>query len=278
MLFPSVCLSQPFTRHANRIAAALLALIIASAATAPGAQTRPLNDTGQLQCYDATSTAVAVNQANCGDGAANPRQGPLYGRDAAAAAGTLTKAGAGAAGFDYTKIANNGSALPASAVLGSGATDWACTKDNVTGLVWEIRTSAAGLRNRTFSYRWYSTDSASNGGDVGAVGTASNCGSTLATCDTQSYVNAVNAATLCGASDWRLPSQKELLSIVHSGVPSPSIDSAYFPDTTPGLGYWTTSTGAAVPSYAWVVYFSDGKSQPVTKSSSVAVRLVRGGV
>lgn len=38
---------------------------------------------------------------------------------------------------NYTKIANNGSILPGDAQLGTQPTDWACTKDNKTGLMWE---------------------------------------------------------------------------------------------------------------------------------------------
>lgn len=271
-----------FAKHVTRRVILLLYTVVALAWTsgAPAllAQTRPLNDTGQTQCYDATDTAVPVSAANCGDSAARPRQDARYGRDAQAAAGSLTKIGAGAAGFDFTKIANNGTTLAATATLGSAAAAWACTKDNVTGLIWEVKTATAGLRNSAHSYTWYSTDNTSNGGNVGTVGTATTCSSTLATCDTQSYVAAVNAATLCGASDWRLPSQKELLSVVHAGATNPSIDSLYFPNTATSFVYWTRSTYASNPAYAWVVYFVDGYSGADHKSNlNGAVLLVRGG-
>jgi hypothetical protein len=36
---------------------------------------------------------------------------------------------------NYTKIANDGSELSDSTKLGSNPTDWACTKDNKTGLI-----------------------------------------------------------------------------------------------------------------------------------------------
>ena len=64
-----------------------------------------------------------------------------------AGTGALPKTGAGAAGFDYTKIANDGSELPADAPLGSAAGEWACTRDNATGLVWEVKTDDGGLRD-----------------------------------------------------------------------------------------------------------------------------------
>ncbi|HSE11407.1 MAG TPA: hypothetical protein VLB69_02120, partial [Rudaea sp.] len=68
-----------------------------------------LNDTGQTGCYDVTGVAQS-----CASGVQDGR----YGRDAAAAAGALTKIGAGAAGFDFSKIANNGTVLGAGAALG----------------------------------------------------------------------------------------------------------------------------------------------------------------
>ena len=106
------------------------------------AQTRPLNDTGITFCGAATG---GNTPAPC---ASNPAgQDKDYGRDAAALAGTLVKVGGsgGVNGFDFTKIANNGTVLPASALLGSGPTEWACTRDNVTALIWEVKTTS-GLR------------------------------------------------------------------------------------------------------------------------------------
>lgn len=238
-----------------------------------------LNDTGQTQCYNAASIAVACSAAVGGDAGVNPRQDARYGRDAQAAAGGLSKIGAGAAGFDFTKIANNGTALAAGAALGNAATDWACTKDNVTGLIWEVKT-ASGLRGVAHTYTWYSTDAASNGGNVGSLG-SNTCGGTLSgfgnQCNTQNFALAVNASGgLCAATDWRLPSPRELLTLVTAGQSSPAIDTSYFPNTS-GPYYWTRSTHSAALGSAWFVHF-DGGSTPVGgKSALAAVRLVRGG-
>lgn len=239
-----------------------------------------LNDTGQTQCYNAANTPVPCSATVGGDAGVKPRQDARYGRDAQAAAGALTKVGAGAAGFDYTKIANNGSTLPTSAALGTGVADWACTKDNVTGLIWEVKTTS-GLRNMNHTYTWYSTNSTTNGGNAGALGTDT-CGGSLAAapynnqCNTQNYAAAVNAATLCGASDWRVPTRKELLTLMHAGATKPSIDTAYFPNTNTAT-WWTNSTYVADPAYAWIVYFGNGVSDAYGKSGGYFVRLVRGG-
>ena len=235
------------------------------------------NDTGQTLCYDAANVAAPCSAAVGGDAGVNPRQDGRYGRDAAAVAGQLTKIGAGAAGFDYTKIANNGSVLPATSALGNAATDWACTKDNVTGFIWEVKT-ANGLRSSAHTYTWYSTDAASNGGDVGSVG-IDTCGGSLGAyrnqCNTQNYAVAVNAAGgLCGATDWRLPTQRELLTLVHAGNASPAIDSTYFPNTVSNF-YWSKSTYAVDSIGAWIVVYDVGYTIAGAKFLNVAARLVR---
>ena len=269
----------------------LLALI-SLPATLTCAWAAGLNDTGQIQCYDASGNPVACSVS--GDDA-------RYGRDAAAQAGKLTKTGAGVAGFDYTKVCNSGElagqgACPASPALGSAATDWGCTQDNVTGLIWEVKTTDNGLRDKGWTYTWYSTDDASNGYNGvdnqatargGGVG-ANTCGGTLSgyanQCNTANYVAAVNALTgasrLCGATDWRMPALKEMQGLVDFAVPAtganPIIDSTYFPNTVIRW-YWTATNYAADPASAWNVGFDDGVSNAHDKPNGGRVRLVRGG-
>ncbi|MEO7762610.1 MAG: DUF1566 domain-containing protein [Casimicrobiaceae bacterium] len=247
------------------LAAAVLALL------GIAAQAAGLNDTGQTLCYSSTGNVVSC----AGD------QDGRFGRDAAAVAGVLPKTGAGAAGFDYTKIGNNGSVLAAGATLGGNPTDWACTRDNVTGLIWEIKTNLGGaeLRNVNYAYTWYSIV-ANNGGNAGSVG-GNTCNNSLAAygnqCNTTNYVLAVNAVGLCGHSDgWRLPTLKELQSVVNSGAVSPAIDTTYFPNTQ-SSDYWSVSNFAAQPALAWSVVFDIGKSAASAKSTLSYVRLVRGG-
>jgi hypothetical protein len=246
-------------------------LLCASLAHAgPGA----LNDTGITFCGDATT-----NTANCAtvaaDGGTFPRQDARYGRDAQAAAGTLTKVGGGGAGFDFTKIANNGSVLPAFATLGTGPTDWACTRDNVTGLIWEVKTTS-GLRNQSHIYSYYSSNSGTNGG---AVGTSS-AGSCFATgrCDTEKFVYDVNATGLCGASDWRMPTVKELEGIANLGRTNPAIDPTYFPNTS-SYGFWSNTLYADDLSRTWVVSFGSGRTYYFdNRNADGDVRLVRAGM
>lgn len=101
-----------------------------------------------------TSSGANIAQQDCGKG-----------RDVNAA---LNGAADGAVGFSFTKISNSGAALPASATLGAGANDWACTYDNVTGLMWEVKT-ASGRRSQDHTYTWFSSDASNN---LGVTGTA----------------------------------------------------------------------------------------------------------
>jgi len=231
-----------------------------------------LNDTGITDCWNDTGVA---NGSVAADGGTHPRQDCRYGRDAAAAAGTLPKVGAGSKGFDFTKIANNGSVLPASATLGSGATDWACTRDNVTGLIWEVKTSS-GLRSKSYTYTWYDSNSSTNGGSVGTASGGS-C-ETTGRCDTEKFVADVNSVGLCGASNWRMPSRQELVSIVDYSrpYPGPSIDTPYFPNT-PASSFWSASAYADDSGGAWFVVFGYGYASSLVKYGSYQVRLVRAG-
>jgi len=239
-----------------------------------------LPDTGQDTCYDGAGADVvpASDPASITrDAGAFPRQDCRYGRDAAAAAGALTKIGAGAGGRDYTKIANNGSTLAAGAPLGANPGDWACTKDNTTGLTWEVKTNTpADLRYQFHAYAWHSTDGATNGGDAGSAGTDT-CSATLPSgqCNTQAFVTAVNTQQLCGFSDWRLPSHRELLTLVYLDGSAPTIAPDYFPNTLPDP-FWSATTYARFPDSAWQVDFLSNYINNA-KTQAVRVRLVRGG-
>lgn len=213
-----------------------------------GAQSLPrLNDTGQTQCVDDTLMLGPCTAASTGDAAAHPGQDGRHGRDAA----SPTKTGGGEAGFDFTRLCWNGAAegdaLCAGPLVantsgtpsGAPATDWACTRDNVTGLVWSLQTRA----NAT----WATANSDTSHNDT----------------------------SRCGFADWRLPSVRELRSIVHLGRSNPTIDPGYFPATVSGP-YWSSNTHAESALNVWIMWFSTGDSGFLSKGTGVInTRLVR---
>jgi hypothetical protein len=190
----------------------------------------------------------------------------------------------------YTKISNSGAILPDTAKLGSGSNDWACTKDNKSGLTWEVKTDDGGLRDKDWTYSWYKP-SGDNGGFAGYTDTtygAPNC-STKDNCNTDAFTNAVNAKGLCGKNDWRMPTKDELMKLVYcsdgkydtdgactnyTSVTRPTINSTYFPNTLSDW-YWSSSPYAGYSSNAWLVDFYDGYSSDDVKYFNYFVRLVR---
>jgi len=216
-----------------------------------------LNDTGIDWCANETQNFLACPVANY------PWQDAQDGRDK-----TNNDDSDGHAGFSFTKLDVNGNPLAA------GAATWSCVRDNVTGLIWEVKTDDGGLRDKDWTYTWYNSDAATNGGSAGTADGGNNCFNT-ARCDTQKYVADVNAQGFCGAHDWRLPDPRELLSIVSNDRINPAIDTTYFPNTVASW-VWSASPYAYDPNYAWYVYFSGGGVDADGKNYAGSVRLVRG--
>lgn len=246
---------------------ALFALVIAPASHAVG-----LPDSGQTLCDDGANNMVACSSVNSGDAATMPRQDGRFGRDAAAAGVAL----------DYTRVCNSGElagsgSCPTNPVLGSTANEWGCTQDNITGLMWEVKVNDnTHLRHNLWTYTWYDSIAATNGGNVGTE-SGGTCidGASGTNCDTEKYVVAVNAAALCSYGDWRLPSKRELRSIVHLGQISPTLNTTYFPTTYTWM-YWTASTLASTPTSGWQVNFTNGADLTGSKSTANPIQLVRG--
>lgn len=235
------------------LGAAFAVLALATGAAHAAGPTGLLNDTGQTTCYDG-SAMVACSAANTGDAATYPRQDGRFGRDKAG----MAKVGGGAAGFDFTKICWNGDAEgsgtctgallanTSGTTTGTPSTDWACTRDNVTNLVWSLQTVS--------SITWANATSVAAGKPIELANTASRCGF---------------------SSGWRVPTRRELLSIAHFGASSPAIDVTYFPSTVSNF-YWSNDS-QLVGGGAWTVGFNYGDGVGYDKANARLVRLVRSG-
>ncbi|MDD5099910.1 MAG: DUF1566 domain-containing protein, partial [Syntrophales bacterium] len=200
-------------------------------------------DTGQTKCYNDTVEIACPTQGQ-----------PFYGQDAQYQGPTRS----------YTKLGEKGVVLPDSATQ---ADSWVMTRDNVTGLVWEMKTVDGSIHNKDRKFTWCDTNPATNGGDQGTCGTGTGDAAT----DTETFIKTLNDARFSGFSDWRMPTIKELYSLNNSAMQT--IDVAWFPNTS--VPYWSSTTSCWCSAGAWHSLSSERDLH--TKSWSHYVRAVRGG-
>ncbi len=213
---------------------------------------KTIPDTGQTQCYDTNGNVIPC-----------PSEGEdYYGQDANYTISPMS----------YTKLRYDRTELPDSATFADG---WVMTRDNVTGMIWEVKQGNDGTKNYTNphdvdnEYTWYDPDPATNGGDAG----------TESAHDTLDFITELNNANFGGYSDWRMPSREELRSIMDYSIPypGPTVDTEFFPNIGASY-YWSSTTDAGNTSNAWSVYFDyGGFDYGKYKSDGGDVRAVRGG-
>jgi hypothetical protein len=109
-------------------------------------------------------------------------------------------------------------------------------KDNVTGLIWQ-RAQATSTMTQTAAI---------------------------------SYCTSLNI----NGSTFRLPTVRELSSLVDFNTSSPSIDSTAFPGTSSSY-FWTSTIYQPIPTYAWYVYFNNGNVYTGSFSDTNFARCVR---
>ncbi len=205
----------------------------------------PLPDTGQTKFYN-----------NSGEISEPAPGGAFYGQDAHY---TWVRS--------YTKLASDGSDLVDTARI------WYMVRDNVTGLIWEVKQNNDGTKHydnphdADNTYTWYDSNPATNGGNAGASGT-----------DTEDFINVMNAGSgFCDYTDWRLPTIKELSRLIDSGCDRGAVITVYFFHQTSPSDYWSSTTNTLFTDHAWYVNFKNGLVDENNKTKSYYVRAVRSG-
>ena len=147
-----------------------------------------------------------------------------------------------------------------------------CVKDDATGLIWEGKT-VSGTRAGSNTYTNYdSTSSAQKSNGSNPTQAEIN-----ASTNSIGYRNAVNSSTLCGYTDWRLPTKDELQTIVDASRASPLINTSWFPNTQ-NFYYWSSSISYYENSqFAIRIGFNSNYASAGdgTRYYAIAIRLVR---
>ncbi|MBE8189513.1 MAG: DUF1566 domain-containing protein [Candidatus Thioglobus sp.] len=129
------------------------------------------------------------------------------------------------ANSELLKVANSGD------FLAKNAKSWNCVLDTKNNLLWEVKT-ASGLQNSQNTYTWFDEKSGVENGEY-----SQNC-SWKKSCNTQNFIKALNKNQLCQASNWHLPTAKELDLLLIYNDDNPLINTDFFPNTQPQL-YWS---------------------------------------
>ena len=136
-----------------------------------------------------------------------------------------------------------------------------------TGLMWEKKSDDDTIHDKDTTYSW---DQAFT-----------------------THVDGLNDATFAGYDDWRVPNYKELVSILDLEMNTPAVGVAFNNEceggcdvstcscTTTGsnIYYWSSTSLASSPAFAWAVNFTTGDPAGRDKDTlSHHVRAVRGGL
>ena len=150
--------------------------------------------------------------------------------------------------------------------LADTASAFTMVHDLTTDLIWEVKPLDPGIRGNDRMFTWYNQDDATNGGHAGTTTPAG---------DTQYYIDWLNRNNFGRQSNWRMPEISELMSLINVTKNSPHIATQYFPNTGSGC-YWSATPHAQYFGDAWIVDFSDGTDDYVSKAHTCYIRAVRG--
>ncbi|PAR35438.1 Lcl domain-containing protein [Vibrio metoecus] len=185
----------------------------------------PLNDTGLITFYEEGGVVGYVPNSDY------PEQDAEYGRDAQL----------GKAGFTFSKLDAAGKRLSES------ASEWSCVRDEVTGLVWEVKSAdPASTNDKERLFALEIPGRFSPYADDLAEATCRSAGDAL--CTTAQYIEHLNQTARCGIRQWRLPTNAELFNLFDfgdMGEDAQALSVAYFPQQSQNQDYsghtWTSA-------------------------------------
>lgn len=225
-----------------------IALVFCMVISAGAEWNGPWPDTGQTKCYDNDG------EIPC------PQPGePFYGQDAQYQGPTRS----------YTKLGYGGVGLSDDSLHVDEGGDWIMTRDNVTGLIWELKTDLGDLQNKDNTYTWCSAVDSTypDGGEC--VGSK---------CDTYGYIETLNSHEFGGYTDWRLPTSREISLIIDSGAYDPAINLEWFPSSPSSGVYWTSTPHAGTLGFFIAnISIRKGTINYATRNISQHIRAVRAG-
>lgn len=161
-----------------------------------------------------------------------------------------------------------------------------CVFDTTTGLTWEGK-PASGFRANINTFTNYDNTTTLQKRIPGAPDTFAmpTLSEVNAATNSIGYVAAVNAAALCGYTNWRMPTKAELLTInkvangglgnYGSGVGIDGDVTAWFPNTSNGMTWTSTPYPNGVEDGANMVSFGGSGHFGWGRNSPLKVRLVR---
>ena len=145
----------------------------------------------------------------------------------------------------FIKLDQSGEPLP------DNATTWSMVYDSITGLTWEIKTTDGTIQDQSRRMSWYDL--------------------------TTRYSDILNTNQFGGYSDWRIPTIRELHSIVNLNQTQPALHQSYFPHTISD-NYWSSSSQSDDIGQAWCIHFSNGNDNNQSKATAHYIRAVRGEI
>lgn len=268
---------------------------------------KSFNDTGYVTYFDGTDYDSVTPPAS------HPNQDADFGLDVT----NGSEHSDGEYGFRYTKLDAHGNPLIPSATdwrcvkdehtglyieakqdpialpSQSEVDTWVKNhKDDPDANPYPWGSQSSSWRSASYTYTWYDSDNTTNGGYAGAPNDllysagpiSSQCayindGSGSNHCNTASYIDSLNSRSICGITDWRLPSPVEARSFINfnvGSIPAGAVD--FFPNL--GERLFTHSSSVKQDGSARCIDSQNGELELCNKNiaGSTGIVAVSGGI